>query len=80
VSPKRGRSLDVGALLDQLLEGQALVGRVHGEPLEVLGKAASCAAAGTAIDDEAAHLMVGGSLPSSARLRGQQTGGRLLRR
>ena len=57
-----GDALDVGALLDQLLEGQALVRRVHGEPLEVLGEPGFLRRGRSAVDHEAANLVGGPQL------------------
>jgi hypothetical protein len=48
-------------LFDQLAEGEAFVGGVHREPLEVLGKARFLRR--FAIDDQATDLMIGGDLP-----------------
>jgi hypothetical protein len=53
-----GDALDVGALFDQLLERQALVGRAHGEPLEVLGEPGLLRGSRSAVDNEAANLVV----------------------
>jgi hypothetical protein len=53
-----GDALDVGALLDQLLEGEALVGRVHGEPLEVLREPGLLRRGRSAVDYEAANLVI----------------------
>ena len=52
-----GDPLDVGALLDQLLEGEALVGRVHRQPLEILGEARLLGFGGAAFEHQAAHFV-----------------------
>ena len=52
--------LDVGALLDEVLKGEALVGRVKRELLEILGEACLGDSAAEVIEHEAGDLDIGG--------------------
>ena len=60
-SEPAGDAFDVRPLFDQLPEGEALVGRVHRQALEVLREAGLARAGRIAVEDEAGHVATRGN-------------------